>query len=82
MQKTGMKRHWASFMTLVLLSLFPFFSCEKAGPDNSETDKQENAENGKEPDGTFFGASLWINNSNRSDRESLVKEWLEKNKIR
>ena len=50
MQKTGMKRHWASFMALVLLSLFPFFSCEKAGPDNSETDKQENAENGKEPD--------------------------------
>ena len=212
-------------MALVLLSLFPFFSCEKAGPDNSETDKQENTENGKEPDGrtdpgkilivyysytghcddivtvlssnldrsdilrvreadegadynangyklgsdlinaikkapgqassypaikdvdkkaedydtiivvtplwhsqmaaimqaylfqngskmkgkniglvvssassgishvesdakrlipdgTFFGTSLWINNSNRSDRESLVKEWLEKNKIR
>ncbi len=44
-------------MALVLLSLFPFFSCEKAGPDNSETDKQENAENGKEPDGTFFGAT-------------------------
>lgn len=34
------------------------------------------------PDGKFYGTSLWINNSNRSDRESLVKEWLEKNKIK
>ena len=34
------------------------------------------------PDGKFYGTSLWINNSNRSNRQSLVKEWLEKNKIK
>lgn len=34
------------------------------------------------PDGNFYGTSLWINNSNRSNRQTLVKEWLEKNKIR
>lgn len=34
------------------------------------------------PDGKFYGPSLWINNSNRSNRQSLVKEWLEKNKIK
>jgi len=34
------------------------------------------------PDGNFYGTSLWINNSNRSKRESLVKEWLVKNKIK
>lgn len=34
------------------------------------------------PDGKFYGTSLWINNSNRSNRQNLVKEWLEKNKIK
>ena len=34
------------------------------------------------PDGKFYGTSLWINSSNHSKRESLVKEWLEKNKIK
>ena len=28
------------------------------------------------PDGKFYGSSLWINNSNRSNRQNLVKEWL------
>ena len=31
------------------------------------------------PGGKFFGTSLWINNSNRSKRADLVKEWVEKN---
>ena len=34
------------------------------------------------PDGKFHVTSLWINDSNRSRRESLVKEWLKKNKIK
>ena len=28
------------------------------------------------PEGKFFGTSLWINNSNRSKRVELVKEWI------
>lgn len=34
------------------------------------------------PGGKFYSNSLWINNSNRSNRENLVKEWLEKYKIK
>ena len=34
------------------------------------------------PDGKFYGTSLWINSSNHAKRASLVKEWLEKNKIK
>ena len=34
------------------------------------------------PDGKFYGSSLWINSANHSKRESLVKEWLEKNNIK
>ena len=34
------------------------------------------------PDGKFHDASLWINSANHSKRASLVKEWLEKNKIK
>lgn len=33
------------------------------------------------PEGNFY-SSLWINNSNRSKRADLVKEWLEKNNIK
>lgn len=33
------------------------------------------------PEGKFLGTSLWINNSNRSKRAGLVKEWVESNKI-
>lgn len=34
------------------------------------------------PDGKFYSSSLWINSANHAKRESLVKEWLEKNKIK
>ena len=34
------------------------------------------------PDGKFYGSSLWINSANHSKRENLVKEWLEKSKIK
>ena len=34
------------------------------------------------PDGKFHDSSLWINSTNHPKRASLVKEWLEKNKIR
>lgn len=50
MLKTGLKRHWAAFTALALLSLFPFLSCEKADPDNSGTGNQENTENTQQPE--------------------------------
>ena len=34
------------------------------------------------PDSKFYDTSLWINHQNHSKRETLVKEWLEKNKIK
>ena len=76
---------------MTLLSLFPFISCGNADPDNAETDKQENTENGQVPgDSTdpgkglivYYSYSRWINGTNHAKRESLVKEWLEKYKIK
>lgn len=29
------------------------------------------------PNGNYFSKSLWINNSNRSNRATLIQEWLE-----
>ena len=34
------------------------------------------------PESKFYDTSLWINHQNHSKRETLVKEWLEKNKIK
>ena len=51
MQITIMRRHLASFSALVLLSIFPFASCEKVNPEASGTDNQENPVNSQEPQG-------------------------------
>ena len=39
-----MKKHLATFAALALLSITSFVSCEKAKPDNSGTQKQDNTE--------------------------------------
>ena len=44
MQRTDMKKHLATFAALALLSITSFVSCEKAKPDNSGTQKQDNTE--------------------------------------
>ncbi len=60
MLKTGLKRHWAAFTALALLSLFPFISCEKADPDNSETGNQENTETPQQPEGNTDPGKILI----------------------
>ena len=60
MLKTGLKRHLASFTALAILSLFPFISCGKADPDNSETGNQENTENTGQPEGNTDPGKILI----------------------
>ena len=60
MLKTGLKRHLASFTALALLSLFPFISCEKVDPDNSETGNQENTETPQQPEGNTDPGKILI----------------------
>ena len=48
MQKSRIKKHLAAFVSLVLLTIFPFVSCEKENPDNAGTENQETTENNQE----------------------------------
>ena len=48
MQKSRIKKHLAAFASLVLLTIFPFVSCEKENPDNAGTENQETTENKQE----------------------------------
>ena len=51
MRTISMKKHLATFIAMAVMPLFPFVSCEKADPDNPETENQENADNGQQTEG-------------------------------
>ena len=55
-----MKKHLATFIAMAVMSLFPFVSCEKADPDNQETENQENTDNGQQPEGNTDSGKILI----------------------
>lgn len=60
MRTISMKKHLATFIAMAVMPLFPFVSCEKADPDNPETENQENADNGQQTEGNTDSGKILI----------------------